>query len=143
MDTDDVFAVVYFNHGRWVALCPRPGCMSAEMFGRCQDGTQGGLAGDSFRCRTEYGGCGLICRAQWPDAELVPMIEALLLARPVPSTRNWMPGETPADLLAENFEHGIVPKAALEGEPVVIVGNDVTQGALPSTDRPSLLQIGG
>jgi hypothetical protein len=123
------------NTGMWVAYCPRPGCTNAEKFGLCDDGTTGGLAGDSFRCRPEYGGCGLVCRAQWPDADLVPKIEALVLVRPVPATRNWEPGETLSDLMGENFEHGIVPAAALRGEPVTILGDRVTSGALESTHR--------
>lgn len=140
MATSGVTAVVYMAAGRWVAKCPRLFCTNAEQFGRCDDGIPGGLAGDSFRCRQEYGGCGLICAALWPAAEAIPVIEQLLLARPVPSTRNWVPGEQPADLMAENFAHGIVPRAALEGQTVVLVGNEVTQGALASTDR---IELGG
>lgn len=34
-------------------------------------------------------------------------IEAALLPRPDITTRNWLPGESVADLLAENAEHGI------------------------------------
>jgi hypothetical protein len=34
-------------------------------------------------------------------------IEAALRARPDPTTRNWTPGETVADLLDENREHGL------------------------------------
>lgn len=140
MATDDVAAVVLMAHGRWVARCPRPGCPNAEAFGRCDDGTVGGLAGDSFRCRPEYGGCGLVCRATWPDAAMLPQIEQLVLARPVPRNRAWLPGETLADLLAQNFELGVVPTAALEGQPVHIIGSELTAGALASTSRP---QIGG
>lgn len=35
-------------------------------------------------------------------------IEALLLARADPSTRNWKPGETLDDLATENVAHGVV-----------------------------------
>lgn len=134
----ELFAVVYMNHGRWVARCPRPYCTNAEQFGQCQDGTVGGLAEGRFRCRLEQGGCGLTCHAQWPDAELIPQVEQLLLARPVPATRNWEPGETLSDLLGENFEHGIVPASTLRGEPLTILGDSVTSGALASVSRPEI-----
>lgn len=34
-------------------------------------------------------------------------IEALLMARPDPQNRHWLPDETTADLQAENAAHGI------------------------------------
>lgn len=110
-----VFALVEMNGGRWIARCPRPGCAGAESFGRCDDGTAGGLTGDSFTCRPQYGGCGLRCAARWPAQ--VEDIERLTLARPVPTTRNWVPGETLEQLLAENMAHGLMP---VFGEPVAI-----------------------
>lgn len=97
-------AVVRMNWGRWLAECPRPGCASAESYGP-------GLDGERFTCRVEAGGCGLRCRAVWPEA--LETIERLLLARPVPATRNWEPGETVHDLLAENVMHGILPDGPL------------------------------
>ena len=99
-------AVVFMSWGRWVARCPRPACHNAEHFGPSTDGTPGGLAG-GFRCRSEAGGCGLVCEARWPAQ--VEEIEWLLMQRPVPSTRNWQPGEDLSALLAENIQHGIVP----------------------------------
>jgi len=36
-------------------------------------------------------------------------IEAILLLRPNPANRNWLPGETLADLVLENVVHGIQP----------------------------------
>lgn len=136
----DLVAIVHMSGGRWVARCPRPFCTNGECFGRCDDGTTGGLAGDSFRCRPEYGGCGLVCRAQWPDADAVPVIEQLVLARPVPATRNWVPGETPSHLLAENFEHGIVPESVFRDGQVSLVGNEVTRGAIEAGRH---IEIGG
>src|SRR5688500_4191594 len=126
--------------GRWVAACPRQFCMNGECFGKCDDGSTGGLAGDSFRCRPEYGGCGLVCRGPWPDTEDIPVIEQLLLARPVPTTRNWLPGETPSHLLAENFENGIVPASVFDQGAVMLVGNQVTRGELGASEH---LQIEG
>lgn len=111
------------NHGRWVARCPRPFCTSAEQFGRCPDGTVGGLHGLYFDCRLEHGGCGLRCAADWPPN--VEDIERLILARPVPGTRNWHPGETLRDLLRENLAHGVIPLDDLE-----LAGDRITVGAL-------------
>lgn len=131
MATDSVSAVVYLSHGRWVARCPRPGCANAEAFGRCDDGTVGGLAADGFNCRASHGGCGLQCAAQWPANR--PDIEALTLGRPAPSTRNWLPGETLDELLAENMEHGLVP---VVGRPVAIAGEGDEQRILPPELTP-------
>jgi len=114
------------SHGRWVALCPRPGCLNGEAFGVCDDGTIGGLTGDHFECRTEGvrpdgirvaygGGCGLTCEVQWPPN--IRDLERVLLARPAPSARNWSPGETVEDLVRENLTHGLVPSDALNGGP--------------------------
>jgi hypothetical protein len=121
LPTDLVRAVVFMSWGRWVAQCPRPGCPNAEQFGRCDDGTPGGLTGTSFRCRTEYGGCGLVCAVEWPAN--VEDLEAVLRARPVPATRNWAPGEDPSQLLRENIEHGLIPNRE-----VTVIGGRVTVG---------------
>jgi hypothetical protein len=93
--------------GKWVARCPRPGCHNAEQFGRCDDGTVGGLTGTGFTCRESHGGCGLRCAVEWPAA--VEGIEFMLRPRPV-SARNWFPGEDVNDLLRENVENGLIPK---------------------------------
>jgi len=142
-------AVAYLNHGQWVAMCPRPGCHNAEIFGRIEvgilaldqgGGTIGGLTGDMFHCRTEYGGCGLTCPADWPPN--VVDIEALVMPRPVPTTRNWLPGESLHDLLAENVEHGIIPAGALTDGPtrklLEIMDDRVTVGQLGFGARPEI-----
>lgn len=133
----DLVAVVHMAMGRWAARCPRPGCANAECFGRCDDGSFGGLVDDgTFRCRPDKGGCGLICRAQWPPN--VADLERVLLARPVPTSRNWQPGETVADLVAENIDNGLVPSDLLGGDGtagrrLLIAGDDVA-GGLGFTD---------
>lgn len=134
----NLVAIVHMSAGRWAAKCPRPFCTNAECFGRCDDGSTGGLDGSNFRCRPEYGGCGLVCTAQWPDPEAIPVIEQLLLARPVPATRNWLPGETPSHLMWENFEHGIVPESVFSKGIVTLVGNEVVHGELQSAQLPEL-----
>lgn len=95
----------YVNHGRWVADCSREFCNNAMKL----EPRQG-----SFGCSN----CGLDAVVVWPaDAD---EIWRVLSRRPVPDTRNWFPaghdlavragcphGQTPADLLAENEEHGV------------------------------------
>lgn len=132
----DLVAVAYLNHGRWVAHCPRPGCTNAEGFGRIDGGPAGGLRADSFECRAEIapglhmGGCGLRCAVDWPPE--VAEIEALVMCRPSPVTRNWQPGETLHDLLKENLAHGLIPNDELE------IGGPIVVGRLPSFSRLEL-----
>lgn len=123
-------AQAHVNYGRWIARCPRPFCPNAEHFGADpKTGHVGGLTGAGFRCSH----CDLVCGADWPPN--VDDIEYLLSLRPVPSTRNWDPGETIHDLLAENARHGVHPPldvdpAALPaGVPVLaIAGEHITVG---------------
>lgn len=143
-----VFAVMVW--GRWVGYCPRPGCGSAESFGRCDDGTVGGLTGDRFECRRDgytpdgvrvvYGGCGLRCGVQWPAN--ISDLERVLLARPALATRNWSPGETLDGLVAENLAHGLVPSDALNGGPsrplLELRAGEVLAGALEFAPDPQL-----
>lgn len=101
-------AVAYVNWGLWVADCPRPSCPNSEHWAghcndpelgrRCQKGHVGGLD-DVFRCSF----CGGEFDVVWPaDTEL---IDAALSRRVVPTTRNWLPGESVQDLLDENLAH--------------------------------------
>ena len=138
----DLVAAAFLNHGRWCALCPRAGCSNAEQRGRCDDETTGGLDAEQFYCRVSHGGCGLTCAVDWPYR--IAEIEALVMARPIPATRNWRPGEDLLDLLGENIEHGIVPTGAIEGGPsralLAIVGDEVQAGSLESAPRPQIEQ---
>jgi hypothetical protein len=83
------------NHGRWIAKCPF-GCGGAEMvdFDR-----------PSFFCC----GCRNTPTFNRPVIVVVPenreAIEAVLLKRPEHPNRNWRPGETLDDLIAENEAH--------------------------------------
>lgn len=94
--------VARVNHGTWIASCecgargvPTPGCVVFT----------GTLLGWCLRCRNGATGRG------WRPI-LVPVeairhqIEAVLLCRPNVDDRNWEPGETIDDLLAQNREHG-------------------------------------
>jgi hypothetical protein len=104
-----VLAEPFVNWGRWVANCPAPDCSNAEHYG-VDGGYPGGLGREVFRC--SY--CGLLCPVQWPP--LTADIERLLVMRPVPATRNWLPGETLLDLMVENLRHGIYPAGVVAGE---------------------------
>lgn len=138
----DLKAIAWMYEGQWVANCPREGCYNVEKRGRCDDGNDGGLDAKQFHCRTSYGGCGLTCAVEWPYR--ITEIETLVLARPVPSTRNWKPGEDLLDLLGENIAHGVVPTSALEGGPsrslLAIIDDEIQIGALESMLRPELEQ---
>lgn len=83
---------------RWVALCPD--CGGAEYVW---------LDDPRFMCvscrNASIGGLWRPLRVP-ADREA---IEAALLARPDPTTRHWLPGETVDDLLAENDEHEVTP----------------------------------
>ena len=80
----------YVNHGRWVVDCPAAGCAGAE------------LASDvrPFVCAS----CGEgPYQTRFPTERAA--IEAALESRPV-EAQNWLPGETVADLEAENEVNG-------------------------------------
>jgi hypothetical protein len=50
------------------------------------------------------------CGGRWRRVALPPeraAIERMLLLRPDAANRNWQPGETVADLVAENAAHGV------------------------------------
>lgn len=90
------------EHGRWIADCPTLGCVGAEfvsfdvpVFFCCE-------------CRNAEVGHDLLAVVV-PKSDIRLRIEEVLLARPVPSTRNWYPGETLDDLREQNREHGINP----------------------------------
>lgn len=94
---------VYANWGRWVVMCASPFCTGAMQV----------YSGQMF---VACGDCG------WPIEELIwPVdpegVETILLMRPDEKTRNWHPGETLQDLLAENVEHGILPKGIEPADP--------------------------
>lgn len=93
----------YVNYSRWIADCSYPGCANAQMV------EPGQFMFACVECHHE-------CTVVWPpDAEL---IDAVLGARPVPSTRHWAPaghwqaiacgfpdGQTVEDLLEEGEAH--------------------------------------
>lgn len=83
--------------GMWIARCPRLPCTNAMALDRAQP---------DFVCLGKDS-CGMVAPVVWPaDTQA---IETVLMMRPVPITRNWLPHETVTDLLAENAEHGCLP----------------------------------
>lgn len=81
----------YINHGRWVADCPN--CNGAELV----------APGVTMIC----GSCGAEHIVKLPRNR--KKIEEVLEVRGEKRLMNWSPGETPADLVAENIDHGIYP----------------------------------
>lgn len=82
------------NWGRWAVACGTGWCTNAWM---------PELGDETWRC----GVCGLDTEIEWPPDPIA--IEAILLMRPDPNTRNWVPGELLDDLVMQNAEHGILP----------------------------------
>lgn len=117
---------VYANWGRWVANCPV--CESAEHVYANETAVQ---------CNPAASGCGIMLELVWPTFR--EGVERLLMMRPAPKTRNWLPGESLHDLLAENVEHGIGPLEP--GQDMLIIGDTITRDTLPT--RFPLRQIGG
>lgn len=99
-DADPLPAEV--RHGVWIALCP---C------GQIREGVYGG--GVVWVDRP-YVWCPL-CRNKATGRRWRPVvlpaermaIEAVLSVRPDAETQNWQPGESVADLLADNAAHGL------------------------------------
>lgn len=93
----------YVNHGRWVVDCPFcPGALVASFLDQ------------RFLCATCFNGSvgGAMVAVTFPDD--YGAIEAELLKRPNEINRNWRPGETVADLVAEReaSENGLPPGPA-------------------------------
>ena len=110
------------NWSRWIVDCPA--CPAALTM---QPGSP------QFACWD----CG--CRAEvlWPTEDMVRGVERLLMMRPLAQNRNWEPGETLHDLLAENVAHGIGPTR--EGERMMIVGDQIELDTLPTRRRAKAL----
>ena len=95
----------YCEGGLWIAQCPQKWCVGADHYGPGpHTGRIGGLGEDRFTCPR----CASVVGVQWPDN--VDDIMHVLEQRPMPETRNWLPGETVQDLIMENAVHGIGTK---------------------------------
>ena len=81
------------NHGRWIVRCPA--CPSAASL------NGPGWDGKTFHCtECDQGSGPTVC----PEDRAG--IEAALARRPI-ANQNWTPGETAAELEAENVERGV------------------------------------
>lgn len=134
----DLRATAWHSMGFWVAKCPRPWCVNTEWHGPGPvTGRLGGLTTRTLTCLR----CGLTCPADWPPN--VDDIEAVLAQRPFAETRNWLPGETIHDLLAENAEHGLIDPTGLP-RTILAAGDRLTGiGRQLVAPDPRLLAIGG
>jgi hypothetical protein len=118
--TERALAFVY--HGDWVAECPRRDCGNVEhLFDAVNPRVPGAprtVPRPLFVCTY----CGLSdVGIEWPPEQDMLGITLVLSQRPVPHTRNWFPadhplairlgvkdyGQTVADLVDENREHGV------------------------------------
>jgi hypothetical protein len=90
-----VMVAVVVNDGRWIVQCPT--CRSAQWAAKTDR---------RFMCvecgNADHGHQWVT--VEWPDE--IEAIESALEARP-PGNRHWLPGQTVADLVAENTAHGV------------------------------------
>lgn len=88
---------VYVNEARWVVDCPD--CGGAQIASR---------ADRRFMCNecANIAIGGLWRPVVWPSSTVEQGIEKALAPRP-PRNAHWLPGETVADLVAENAENGV------------------------------------
>jgi hypothetical protein len=95
---------VEVNHGLWIWRCP---CTHAALNDQLSGGGMAFLDCPLGWCPTCENAetVGRWRRLRFPPERTE--IERVLALRPDPETRNWWPGETLAELAAENAEHGI------------------------------------
>jgi hypothetical protein len=116
-------SLVFAHWGEWTAKCSHTyACAGAALVTPFQEG---------FICRS----CGRSTELVWPSADMVDGVQRLLLMRPHPQNRNWLPDETLHDLLQQNMEHGVMNVEGLEpGVVLEIVGDRISMDALPTSD---------
>ena len=88
----DVPLAAYVNHNRWLVDCP------------CGSGAAVDVEADPPVARCYEDGVVHTQVTLPPDRAA---IDAALLRRPLAATRHWHPGETVAELHAENAAHGV------------------------------------
>lgn len=95
-------ATAYVNHGRWIIDCPDDGCHAGLK------AIDTGIACDCMDevvCDHPAIPHGLAIDITYPDQQ--DEITRLLDLRPKRGNRNWTPGETVAELKAENVTHAV------------------------------------
>jgi hypothetical protein len=104
-----VMVVARVYQGMWIADCVRDACANAEVLPMPDENYEAfRLRWPANRCIPECfvcTNCGLQSPILWPENHR-ELMDPLAL-RPVPQTRNWLPGETVTDLWLENADHGI------------------------------------
>lgn len=136
VDTAAEPAIAYVNEGRWLADCPTTGCAGAMLL--LEDAPF--MCGACFNAAAGY----RYRPVEWPARSDHQAIEAILVERPAPQTRNWTgraraawgkaEGETIEDLIAENERHAVrVPR--LSGREAL--SRVLTDEAQPSPDEVS------
>lgn len=102
----DAHAAARINFGRWVADCPAVPC-AHPLTGERAVGAEYVAPGLPFMCQWCWNADidGRFREVAFPTDQVA--IESALLERDVADTRNWTPGETVADLQAENIVHGV------------------------------------
>jgi hypothetical protein len=118
------------NWSRWVVRCGQ--CPNA---GQLHPLTRRGRYDPPpyFACTH----CLAITEVIWPSEDMVKGVERLLMMRPDPSTRNWVPGETLHDLIFENGAHGIFDNIG-EGLPPGVTLFAVEDDRIRADALPSL-----
>jgi hypothetical protein len=98
------------HRGMWIVRCPAAYCWSAMAVT---------LGQPEFVCLGDDS-CGGAAPIVWPRDPTA--IAALLRMRPDPTNRNWLPGETLQDLVAENAAHDCLPAewTALPGRTLIV-----------------------
>ena len=100
---------VYVIRGRWVLVCcfcpgiqhlGHPAPSAFDQYGRPVERWACELCSNSAAGQR-------IADVIWPEPRYARDIYQVLNARPDPETRNWVPGETIGDLLAENVTNGV------------------------------------
>ena len=117
-------SVAFADWGSWKARCAW--CTSALALSRFQEG---------FVCWD----CGRSVDVVWPSAAMVRGVERLLMMRPAPKTRNWLPTESLSDLLAENVEHGVMVVDDMDAR-LVILGDRIVVDTYPAAVAPATMR---
>lgn len=101
-----MIAVVRVNRGRWIVDCPNPECTWAYDAITPEGATRylHTCVGEPWKGRSARG-CGTPIELVWPTQDEAEEIVWALSQRNLIVTRNWNPGETVDDLLAENDKY--------------------------------------
>jgi hypothetical protein len=100
----------YVNHGKWIVECQCRNAVEAVDAPTMRHHFK--IGHGEYKCAPwgpeahPDGFCGVTSTVVWPAPAKRREILGILRWRPLPSNQNWFPGETIAQLKAENVEHG-------------------------------------